>query len=166
MKKTSLFFISLIAFTISLHAQYGNGKKIKGNGEKISKQRNTDVYDQIKVKGSLDVSLFAGKEGELQLVGESNLIDYIVTEVSDGTLKIYVQRGVYLSPSSGKSLIVKVPFKDLDNVTLSGSGSITSSDTIESSEFKTGVSWDKIQHEPVPNKLSCKFLLERFGTIT
>ncbi|WP_103068517.1 head GIN domain-containing protein [Aquimarina sediminis] len=125
----------------SLQAQWwGNGKKISGNGNSITKDRTTSDYDQIKVKGSLDVSLISGTEGKISIEGESNLIEYIITDVENDILRIYVKKGYYLKPSYGKKLIITVPFEDLSQVTLSGSGDVYSSDTIKASSFKTGVS--------------------------
>ncbi|GAA4278918.1 head GIN domain-containing protein [Aquimarina mytili] len=130
-----------MSITTSLHAQWwGNGKKISGNGEMATKNRNISDYDVIKLKGSLDVSLVSGTEGEIKIEGESNLIEYVLTEVEDGVLKIYVKKGYYLKVSKGKKLLVTVPFKDISKVTLSGSGDIYSSDTIKATNFKTGIS--------------------------
>ncbi len=137
---TIILSITLLSIT-SLQAQWwGNGKKIQGNGNIVTKDRSTSDYDVIKLKGSLDVSLVSGTEGKLSIEGESNLIEYIVTEVEDDALKIYVKKGYYLKQSRGKKLVVTVPFKDLNRVTLSGSGDIYSDDIIKATDFKTGVS--------------------------
>lgn len=137
---TIILSIALCSIT-SLNAQWwGNSKKIKGNGNVVTKNRSTSDYDEIKVKGSLDVSLIAGNEGSIKIEGESNLIDYIVTEVENEELKIYVKKGYYLKPTNGKDLIITVPFKDISKVVLSGSGDIYSNDVIKATDFKTGVS--------------------------
>ncbi len=140
--RTALIILSiLVSGTTSLHAQWwGNGKKITGNGEVITKNRNTSEYDVIKLKGSLDVSLVSGAEGKITIEGESNLIEYVLTEVEEDVLKISVKKGYYLKVSKGKKLVVTVPFKDINKVTLSGSGDIYSTDTIKAANFKTGIS--------------------------
>ncbi len=137
---TIILCISLFGIT-TLQAQWwGNGKKIQGDGNVVTKTRSTSDYDQIKVKGSLDVSLISGTEGKITIEGESNLIEHIVTEVEGDVLKIYVEKGVYLKPSRGKKLKITTPFKDISQVTLSGSGDVYGSDTIKASEFKTAIS--------------------------
>lgn len=140
--KTTVLFITVALFSITtINAQWwGNSKKIKGDGNMVTKTRNVSDYDQIKVKGSLDVSLISGTEGKIKIEGESNLIEYIVTEVEDESLKIYVKKGYYLKQSTGKKLVITVPFKDISAVSLSGSGDIVSKDTITANDFKTGVS--------------------------
>ncbi|TPN89100.1 head GIN domain-containing protein [Aquimarina algicola] len=137
--KKIIFTISLTIFSVAfLQAQWGT--KIRGNGEVVSKERTTQEYDEIKVKGNLDVSLVAGKEGKIKIEGESNLIDYIITKVEGDELKIYVKRGYYLKPSNNTKFLIIVPFTDITQVTLSGSGDITGNAPINAQEFKTGLS--------------------------
>ncbi len=141
MRTATLILCIALSSITSLHAQWwGNGKKISGNGNMTTVNRNTAEYDQIKLKGSLDVSLVSGSEGKLKVEGESNLIDYVITEVEDDILKIYVKKGHYLKVSKGKKLIITVPFNDISKVSLSGSGDIYSNDVIKAPDFKTGIS--------------------------
>ena len=136
MKKATVFFITLLLATTVTHA-FGWGKKIKGNGNMTTITRTTSDYDVIAVAGSFDVELVSGKEGEITLEGESNLLEYVMTEVNDGKLKIKVKKGYSLRVSNGKKLVITVPFKDLDKVALSGSGDVyTKNATIKGREFK------------------------------
>ncbi len=137
----TIVFVTVLVCTGTLQAQWwGNGKKVNGNGEVTSITRNTASYDQIKVHGSLDVSLVAGTEGNITIKGESNLIPHVITEVKGESLKIYVENGYYLNQSRNKTLIITVPFKDIDKVTLSGSGDVYSDAPIKASSFYTSVS--------------------------
>ena len=66
-----------------------------------------------------------GNEGELTLTGESNLLEYIKTEVKDGKLLIKQKKGVNLKPSNwNDGILIVVPVENIDAVTLSGSGDI------------------------------------------
>ncbi|MHA7057343.1 head GIN domain-containing protein [Aquimarina sp. M1] len=137
---TIILSLALCGVT-SIHAQWwGNGKKIEGDGNVVTKTRSLSDYDQVKVKGSLDVALVSGTEGAIKIEGESNLIPYVKTEIEGEALKIYVEKGYYLKVSKGKKLLITVPFKDLDEVSLSGSGDIYGNDVIKASNFKTSVS--------------------------
>jgi len=141
MRTVTIILSILICNIASLQAQWwGNGEKISGNGNVITKTRNISEYDEIKLKGSLDVSLISGNEGKVTIKGESNLIEYVITEVENGVLKIYVKKGYYLKISRGRKMVVTVPFEDLNKVTLSGSGDIYSKDVIKATNFKTGIS--------------------------
>ncbi len=139
MRTVKIILILTLYCVTSMQAQWG-GKKVKGNGTTTTKTRSLSEYDQVKVKGSLDVELVLGEEGKIIIKGESNLLPYIITEVEGEVLKIYVKKGVYLKPTIGKKLIITVPFKDLNKVSLSGSGDVYSNDIIKTTEFKTSVS--------------------------
>jgi len=73
-----------MAFTVSCTAQWG--KRIKGNGNTITTDRSVGDYDAVALSGWFDVDLVDGKEGTITLEGESNLLDYVITEVKDGKL--------------------------------------------------------------------------------
>jgi len=128
-----------VLVSIPMHAQWW-GKGIKGNGNLTTETRSVGDYDQVNVAGFFDVKLVAGTEGKLTIEGESNLLEYLVTEVKDGALKIKVQKGKTIRPSNNKEIKITVPFKDLDAVTLSGSGDVWNEDMIKADRFKTSMS--------------------------
>ncbi len=93
----NLLSLSLVVLlTVSCTAQWS--KKIKGDGNSKSIERSVGDYDEIAVSGWFDVDLVSGNEGELTLEGESNLLEYIVTEVKSGKLVIKVKKGYNLKP--------------------------------------------------------------------
>lgn len=125
--------LALLIISSSLNAQIFS-KKIKGNGELITKTRTVSDFDEIGVAGSFDVKLIKGKEGTITIKADENLIEYIVTEVKNGKLKIKPKKGYNLR--STKGIKITVTFKDLDEVSLAGSGDITSTDVIDASDLK------------------------------
>lgn len=138
MKK--LLSLSLVVlFASSCSAQWG--KKIKGNGNTVTIDRSVGDYDAIGLSGWFDVDLVAGKEGEITLEGESNLLEYIKTEVKNGKLTIKVEKGINLKPSSwDNSIKITVPIESINSVALSGSGDIVGKTTIKTDSFKTAMS--------------------------
>src|ERR1700756_1723608 len=126
------FLVSFIA-----HAQWSSDdkNKVKGNGNIVTQTRNTGDYDAIKVGGSFDVNLVAGKEGKITLKGEENLLSAIKVEVEDNALKIYVEKGTNIRPTSGHKIEITVPFEKISAVSLSGSGDIQTKDKIKSETF-------------------------------
>ena len=138
MKQTVV--LSLIALmSLPIQAQWWGGKGIKGNGEVTTITRNVGDYDQVNVGGFFDVELVYGDEGTITIEGESNLLDYLVTEVKGSALKIKVEKGKNLKPNRNKTIRVTVPFRDLDEVTLAGSGDVIAKDMIKADSFKTAV---------------------------
>lgn len=137
MKKTTVFIVALLLATTVSHAQWGwgKGKRIKGNGNMTTITRTTSDYDVVSVAGSFDVELVAGTEGRITLHGESNLLEYIETEVKDDKLKIKVKKGYNLRVSNGKKLLITVPFEEISTVALAGSGDVYTKDVIKANEF-------------------------------
>ena len=139
--KKSILLLSLLCFGInSANAQWwSSNKKIEGNGDYAKVNRSVSDYDQVALLGNMDVELVAGTEGKLIVEAESNLQQYIVTEVDNGKLKISVEEGVNLDPSRDYEIKITVPFKELGGVSLTGSGDIYSSDRIKSENFSARI---------------------------
>lgn len=125
-----------LLFISTANAQFWN-KKISGNGNVTTVERTTGDYDKIGVAGMFDVELVSGKEGKLTITAEENLLEYIETEVQGNSLKIKVRKGVNLKPRKGIHIVV--PFKDISEVSLAGSGDIVGRDLITSDHFETNL---------------------------
>jgi hypothetical protein len=99
----------LLSFNTS-NSQSWFGKKIKGNGNFVTEKRSTAEYDEIRLSGSFDVNLVAGKEGEIVVQAEENLLPFIKVEVEGNELKIYQEKGINLQTSHSKTILITVPF--------------------------------------------------------
>ncbi|TRO63285.1 head GIN domain-containing protein [Christiangramia sabulilitoris] len=136
--KNFFFLISICLLSVScINAQWGNGERVKGNGEMSTDIRTTDSYDEIKLVGSMNVQLVAGNEGKIKVEAESNLQEFIITEVKGGSLKIYTAEGYNLSPR--EEILITVPFKDLNAISVTGSGDIWTRDKITGSDLQVQV---------------------------
>lgn len=134
MKKT-IILIGLFIVATTAQAQ----EKIKGNGNMTTKKITTPNYDTVSIAGFYDVDLVAGKEGDITIEGEENLLQYVSIEVENGTLKIATEKGKRLSPSINKGILVKVPFESLEGVSIAGSGDVNSKSTIKANSFEARV---------------------------
>jgi len=140
MKKTvTLVLFSLIA--TSIFAQ--RGKKIKGNGNVVTIERNTGDYDAVRIGGFFEVELIDGREGTVTLRGEDNILEFIETEVRGGTLTIKSKENMQLRPSSGAKVFVTVPVDEIDALRLSGSGKVTGKKTFKTANFEVHTSGSK-----------------------
>ncbi|OXA81726.1 Putative auto-transporter adhesin, head GIN domain [Flavobacterium aquidurense] len=133
-KAVQLFVCSAFLLSFAANAQ-SSGSRIDGNGKVVTQTRNTAEYDAIKVSGSFDVDLVAGKEGKITIKGEENILDLIVVEVEDNTLKIQVKKNTNIHSSMGKKVHLTVPFEKISELNLSGSGDIQSKDAIKTDKF-------------------------------
>lgn len=122
-KRSILLALTLLIFSFS-QAQSWGSKKIKGNGDVTTITRTTSDYSDIKCSGSMDFILIKGTEGKLTIEVESNLLEYIITEVDGGVLKIKTENNISLRPSYNKTITITIPFEDIEYVSLSGSGDV------------------------------------------
>ena len=137
MKKIVLSTAIFLLVSFQMQSQWFFGGK-KGNGILVTETRNVNDYDKIIVTGAFDVALIYGKEGELHIKMEENLVEYLITEVKDDKLIIRWKNGISINTKKGVHIVV--PFKDLDKVSLTGSGDIISNDLIKAEHFETLVS--------------------------
>ncbi len=132
--KSITLLIFLLCTFVSC-AQWGNGKRIKGNGEITMITRTTQDYNAIKVSGLMDVALVTGNEGTITLKGESNLLEYVVTEVRNGNLIIKVKDGYNLKPNRMNAIEITVTYESLDEISLAGSGDVSNEGTLNSASL-------------------------------
>ena len=130
--KSITILVFLLSTTFSC-AQWGNGKKVEGDNNITSTNRSTGAYEGIKAAGPMDFKLVKGTEGDITIKGDANLMKYIVTEVKSNKLIVKVKDGYNLKPS--QTIVVTVPYKSINSVSLAGSGDIENTGTIESDEF-------------------------------
>ena len=133
--KKRITLLLIVTFVLNTNAQWF-GKRIKGNGNMITKTRTVGEYDKIGVGGSFDVKLVAGDEGKLTINIDKNLLEYLVTKVEDGKLKIKWKKGIN---ASHKKIVITVPFRDIESVGLAGSGDVYSEDVIKADSFKAAL---------------------------
>ena len=136
MKKSIYLLVActLLATTM-VQAQWNSNQGIKGNGNVISEKRTTSSYDKISVIGFFDVELVSGKEGDITIKGEENLLPHIIIEVVNQELKITTEKNKNINTSKGKKIEIKVPIETMNQVSLTGSGDITSKKLIKSDSF-------------------------------
>lgn len=137
MKKNILLLAALL---ISVTANYAQSwKKISGNGNVTTINRTVGDYDAISCAGSFDYVLVSGTEGQLKIEGEENLLEYVITEVKNGKLIVKTEKGINLKTSMGKTILVTIPFKDINEVSLAGSGDLWTEDTISTTNLEVSL---------------------------
>jgi len=138
LKKITFVLLTIIAISPS-NAQnwWGKNKTIKGNGNVVTVKRTISNYDGISAGGSFDVILVKGKEGEIEIEGEENIIPYLETEVRGNTLQVKYRKNT--SISTRKKLTVTVAYEDLDMISLGGSGNINGENLIKANDLKVSL---------------------------
>jgi uncharacterized protein YqkB len=124
--------LALISFSFC-EAQNWKQEKIKESGHQITSNRTTAEYDQIAVSGSFQVNLVSGKEGAISITGDENIISHVVTEVENNELKIYFEKKKNYYYKS--KITIEVPFESINTIHFTGSGDITTKNTIIADKF-------------------------------
>ncbi|MCL7764715.1 DUF2807 domain-containing protein [Polaribacter sp. Z014] len=129
--------ILTITFAVNAQSWFGNSSRVKGNGNVVTITRTTSNFNGISAGGSFDVILVKGKEGEITIQGEENIIPLIETEVSDDILKIKYKNNTNISTT--KRVVVTVSYEQIESVALGGSGNISSASLIKANHFKVSI---------------------------
>lgn len=135
MKKITSLLV-LIILSTQLSAQMYS-KKIKGNGNSTTTERSVTNYDKIGVAGAFYVTLIKGNEGKITIKADENLLEYIITEVENGELKIKTKKGYQIQ--SKNNIEITIPFEEIEAISLAGSGKIKSEDPINTSDLNLSI---------------------------
>ena len=133
--KNLILTLALLVSVSTVSAQNWGSKKARGNGSIVTEDRSIDEFSKLKVSGSFRVVLTSDRTKELSIKTDENLMDYIITEVKDGSLLIKMKKNYNLKPSNHKAIAVQVPLNSLREIALSGSGSIRSEEQIKTDQL-------------------------------
>lgn len=137
MKKATLL-VAGIFFALTITAQESK-ITVAGNGKIIKEKREISDFNKIAVSGSFEVLLTSGNTGNITLEGDQNILEVIDTEVLNGTLTIATKNNLNVRPSFTNKIKIKVPVKYLENISLTGCGTINSRKIIRSGKLKATV---------------------------
>jgi hypothetical protein len=84
------------------------GKRVRGNGNIKTDQRNVSGFQAVQSNGDFDVYVSTGPES-VKIEGEDNLLPYIETSVEGGLLKISTKSGYWLKSERGVKVYVSAP---------------------------------------------------------
>ncbi|MBN4062149.1 MAG: hypothetical protein COA57_13405 [Flavobacteriales bacterium] len=138
MKKTLCLHLSLTVILIC----FSNCKKeepnrcLKNAGENITEKRDACNFSYLDVKDHLNVIIKQESACQIELKGGAKLLPYIKTEVIGDTLYISNENQCNWLRDYEKQVDVSLSVNDLKKITFSGSGEISSLDTIRVSAIE------------------------------
>ncbi len=104
------------------------GERVEGNGNITTENRSANDFKDVSSSGPMDIVLTQGPGYSVQVKGDENLLPYITTDVEGNTLKIKIKQGYNLQPK--KNLEVHITAPEFHDISLGGSGNITSDNTL------------------------------------
>lgn len=130
------------------------GMGVKGNGNVVTLDRNLDGdFDKIEVSRGLDLYLTQSSAPALTVEADENLHEIIVTEVVNGTLRIYTEDNI--SVSSSQKVFVNVT--TLSSIEATSGSDVFSTNTIESeSLYIKGTSGSDVELSIDTKDITCK----------
>lgn len=89
---------------------FAAGINLKGNGRTVTRTRPVAAYEAIDASRAVYVVVEDRKGGDAIIEADANVMQYVVVEVSDGTLKIGFDKRV--NEVSNVNVKVRVPYSD------------------------------------------------------
>lgn len=134
------FYIAL-AFVLgaAVFALAANEKKDAET--QIADKRDVHDFSKVSFMGNGNLYVQQGDHELVQIIAQESLIPYIYTEVSKGTLTIGEKPlGWLLSLKSFEPYDVYITVKEIEEITLTGKGKLTSKDVIKGNRLALNVS--------------------------
>jgi hypothetical protein len=109
----------------------------------VEKQnRHLSGFSAISVTGSYDVYITQGNSESVTVEADDDIINRIITEVKDGELRIYTKKGdsgFNFSWGDKNKMIIRIAAKDLNEISLTGSGDVFFKDGLRASKLALSV---------------------------
>ena len=105
MKTFTFLFLFAILCTTSAKSQ----KTIKGSGYILTQQREVPVYNSIEVNGPLRIFATPDELRPVIIEADNNLFPYIKTEVRHDTLRMFIDREVYIETFAVMNIFLSIP---------------------------------------------------------
>lgn len=134
MKTTTKKLFSLLLLIVTLSSCNVNMfNQINGNRNVITEDRSSkEIFSRIKVSSGLDLYLNQGSRNRITVEADENLHDIIVTEIDNGVLKIYTEKGIW----NAKSKKIHVTVKNIESLTATSGANVFTNDEIKADNIK------------------------------
>ncbi len=129
MKKSILFL--LMGFSLHLAGQKNNSDgKIEGSGTIITEERALNNFTGIQSTGSFEVIITQDASQKVVVKTDDNIMPYVQTEVTGGKLRIFFSDKYRNYDPTSVTVYISSSF--IEDISLSGSGSVRSTNQLKS----------------------------------
>lgn len=108
----------------------------KSTGSETTEVRNLSGFSKIELYNNIDLKITPGKPFDCKVTAGNNLLDMITTEVEGNTLIIRNKNKCNWVRSFKNKYAVELSMPRLENIYYSGSGTITTMDTLREEVFR------------------------------
>lgn len=111
----------LLMAVAGLAAGCGMTPGIRGSGNVTTETRKVSGFKEVSLNGSGQLTLEQNGTESLTITADDNLLPYLTSEVSGNRLTLGTKEYTGISPS--RDVVYKLTVKDLNEITVAGSGS-------------------------------------------
>lgn len=108
---------------------------VRGNGEISSEKRLLDDFSKISLRGNYEIGLKKGPRSQIVIVTDSNLLEYIDTQVENEVLVVESIRKI----SSDNGIKIYITYQELESLKSAGASVINTEGPITSERFELEV---------------------------
>jgi hypothetical protein len=124
-----------------------------GSGTSVEKNFKVSGFHGIDVSGGFDVILTQGNLEDLNITADEDLFKYIKVEVTQGILRIYIERSNLVISGSRTA---RISFKSIDKLEVSGGGDIECKTPVNVPELEVSLSGGgDLESEINTDELTC-----------
>ena len=117
--------VSMLMLSCNFSMNFGEG--VDGNGNVVNVDRNiSSEFNAIKVSQGLDLYITQSNDVSLSIEADQNLHDIIMTEVENGTLRIYSTENIRKASSKK----IRINIKDISAIKATSGSDVYSTNTI------------------------------------
>jgi hypothetical protein len=128
-KAVSTTLILVLVFSVSVFGQ--TRPKVEGSGNVVKKERKASYFNKVNVSTAIDLILTQGSGESITVEADDNLHEYIMTEIKDNTLSIYLEANV----RKAEKMNVHVTMKDIEKIAATSAGDVVGKTVIRSNEL-------------------------------
>lgn len=136
--KNFILSISLLSSLLSFASCGKEHLWIKGSGPVVSENRAVSGFSGISLSFDVEVVVQYDSVFSIELQGQQNILEHIVTQKSGGNLIISKSHKVHIRSHAPIKAIIRMP--TVDNIEISGSGSVSIGQGFATSVLNTNIS--------------------------
>lgn len=125
----------LILFVL-IFSLYSCISTVDGDGNVVTEERNVNTFNKIDISGHFEVFIKQGKQENVEIETDQNLLQLIETETKKNTLYIKSKEPI----GNAKSLKLYITVVKLEDIDISGAVELRSKGTIVSEELEIDIS--------------------------
>jgi hypothetical protein len=121
MMKNLILLTSCLLLSIGGFAQ---ARKVRGNGNVVTKDKRIEAFTKVIVEDGLDVTLLNNPfQNKIAITADANLHQIIDSEISNGVLTIKIKDGIEIINKT-ENFKVSITSKDIESFTIKGNSNL------------------------------------------